>query len=241
MELYKNALKKIPVPPELIARTASSMRQASKSKAIGWRYIAVGLSAAACAAIVVFFIILNTGGYNTAGDIFITSLESGRHMGSVELVDGNLVFHNDAQSMAPPILMGGPGVRRVEWTAEQYIEYLGKEPGFIKQLPAGFTLRDEAAAVYIANDIILQDSWTSSYHSTEGGTLEISVSKGVLPPGRGMSAAENSIIKGSALAVGAGADGDIYWAQFIHDGIGYFIESKKLDQETFIRIVYDFF
>ena len=35
-------------------------------------------------------------------------------------------------------------------------------------------------------------------------------------------------------------DTTVYWAQFIHNGIGYYIESKNLSQEEFVKTIYYF-
>ena len=239
MEHYKKAVGKIPVPPELIAKTASSISRVQKTRPVRRRYAAIGIPAAACAAVAIIIGILLYRGGNVEADIFITVLVSGRHAQSVELVDGNLDFHSGAEPLLPPIL-SGPGVSREEWTQAQYGEYLGTELTF-GQLPVGLTLRGESAVVYSRDDRVLWDYNSLRFESDEGGKLEITVSKGALPPGRGMAAAENSIIRGNPLATGFDLVNDGYWAQFIYGDIGYFVESENLSQEAFIRILHNIF
>ena len=238
MELYKQAVSKSSVPPELIEKTASLIRQAQK-KAPRWRFQTIAIPAAVCAAIAVVIGVLLLRGSDREQDIFITTLTNEHHIQSIELTNGIVDFYDEAKPVHPPILSGS-GVLREEWTQAQYSQYLGMEPAF-ERLPSDLVLRDESAVVYTVGDRVLWDYYTLRFESDNGSTLEITVSKESLPQGRAMAVEENSNIKGNALAAGYEPDNNIYWAQFVYGDIGYFIESKNLSQEIFIRILYGIF
>ena len=53
--------------------------------------------------------------------------------------------------------------------------------------------------------------------------------------------AEDSQIDGNPLAAGANLSADIYWAQFLYKGAGYYMKSVNLSQEEFIRILHSFY
>ena len=252
MEHYKGAVGRIPVPPELIAKTASSMRlmQEKEEKAprgLGLlshapnrrRFPIVAIPAAACVVLAVVLGVFLLRGGDRESDIFVTMFTGDRHIRSVELANGRIDFYDETENAPPPIL-SGPGVRREEWTQAEYLQYLGMEPAF-EHLPSALVLCDESAVVCTAGDRVLWDYNTLRFESDNGGILEMTVSKGTLPPGMTMVAEENSNINGHALAAGFNRDNNTYWAQFVYDDVGYFIESKNLSQEEFIRILYGIF
>ena len=238
MELYKQAVGKNPVPPELIAKTASSIRQAQK-KVPRCRFPTIAISAAACVTLAVALGILFFRSSDREPDIYITTHSGNHYIQSVELMNGSIDFYSETQPVHQ-LILSGSGVFVEEWTQAKYWQYLGMEPAF-EHLPSDLVLHGESAVVYTVGDRVLWDYNTLSFESDDGSTLEITVSKGSLPPGKAIDAEANSSIKGNALAVGFDPDNNTYWAQFIYEEVGYFIESKNISQETFIRILHGIF
>lgn len=244
---YKSACEKIAVPPETIDKTAKRLAQArldanNPDAARLARYTRYRRIAAAFIAAILALPVLISVFMTDSGPI-VTKLEDGAHAELVELRDGRLSFQQDTGDSLVnqhPILTG-PGVRREEWDAERYIEYLGADakPGY---LPAGMLQREESIVVYVsANGSIVSDCRTTSYASGGGGSVQISVSKGRLPPQCNRDCEENSRIKDVPLAVGVARSASAYWAQFVLDGIGYYIETEGISQKEFVKILYRFF
>ena len=238
---YKQACDKIAVPPGLIAKTSYNLRRArSKPRGKATRYVWYGSLAAACIAVAILIPVLMWTITSEPG-IFITKLEAGVHTEYVELADGHLSFQRESGGLivVPPLLMSGPNIRKEEWARERYMAYLDAEvsPGY---LPRGMALAEEFSVVYVSsNGSILRDSYTMRFTSGSGA-VEISASKGKLPPNCDLGRDENSRINGHPLAVGILDDG-AYWAQFVVKGVGFYIEASDISQSEFIKILYYYF
>jgi hypothetical protein len=247
--LYKRAFDKITVPSETVEKTALSLERArrgangangayaaAQARRARYRRLAFACVAAAVILPILIFTFMSDTG------IFITKLEKGKHAEQVELKDGFLSFRQDSGVLitAPRLLLGSPGIRREEWDSERYMEYLGVDApsGY---LPQGMVLEEESIVVYLsASGNILSDCLTRNYISGDGA-LQISASKGTLPPQCNPGWEENSVIKDNPLAAGISQNAAIYWAQFIHGGAGYYIESSGISQEEFIKTLHSFF
>ena len=242
-DLYKQAAGKVKAPPELIAGTALKIKtaQGNAQKAAPLSRYALYGALAACLIVAIMLPVLMQV-YKPGPGIFVTKLDANGHTGQVELIDGFLSFQQESGGLIviPPPQLSGPGIRIEEWTPERYKAYLGFDvtPGY---LPQGMTLAEESAVVYISESgSILRDHYTMRFIS-DTGALEISVSKGKLPPQSDLGRQEDSVIKGSPLAVGISPDGAAYWAQFIAGGAGFFIKAENITQEDFIKTIYTFF
>ena len=242
--LYKDVLKRIIVPPELVAKTALKVRCKlnkinKKAKAAPW--IRFGGIAAACVALVLLLpAIIQFTTYKPG--IFVTKLDADRHTSQVELTDGLLSFVQESGGLtfAPPLQLSSPEIRKEEWEPERYIEYLGVEvtPGY---LPEGMVLEDESTVVYVSvGGSIHRDCYTMHFASEEG-VLEISASKGKLPPQCDPRRAEDSQIGDKPLAAGVSKDNKTYWAQFMLDDVGFYIETTNISQEEFIKTLHSYF
>ena len=232
-EQYKSAVQKIPVPPELIERTARAVRHANKKPPRAPLYM--GAAAAAVAAAVILYAVWPAG----TPDIFVTKPADGLHMERVELTDGFLVFQQDAEKSPPPLL-GGPGMVREDWTTAQYREFLGADiPS--GSPPKGMAVAEESAVVYTANGKVYLDWYAALYRDGDGGAIEVAVSKGKFPPGHVSEGRDTSEIGGKPLAAGVDSDTGAYWARFVTGGAGVSVKGENVSQETFIRFLHSFF
>ena len=241
---YKDVLRRIIVPPELVAKTALKVRWKlnkinKKSKITP--LIRFGGIAAACIALALLLpVVIQLITYKSG--IFVTKLDAGRHTPQVELADGSLSFMQESGGLTftQPLQLSSPEIRKEEWESERYIEYLGVKvaPGY---LPEGMVLEDESTVVYVSiGGSIHGDYYTMRFASDEG-VLQISASKGKLPPQCDPKRAENSHINNKPLAVGVTKDTKTYWAQFMLDGAGFYIETTDISQEEFIKTLHSFF
>ena len=241
---YKEAFRKIIVPPELITKTALKVRwklnKANKSVRV-LPYIRFGGIVAACIALVLLLPAIIQSVTNKTG-IFITKLDAGNHTSQVELTDGFLSFMQESGGLKfnPPLQLSSPEIHKEEWKTERYMEYLGArvEPGY---LPEGMVVEHESAVVYVSADGgIHRDCYTMRFTSDDGA-LEISISKGKLPPQCDTKRGEDSHIGNKSLAVGVSKDNNTYWAQFMLDDAGVYIETTNISQEEFIKTLHSFF
>ena len=234
-EQYKNAVQKIPVPPELIEKTSQAMRNAGGREKTLKKPLYIGVAAAVVIAAVTLYAFWPTG----TPDLFVTKPAEGLHMERVELTDGVLLFRQDAETPPPPLL-GGPGMVREDWTPAQFRAYLGADIPFGNP-PEGMAIAEESAVAYTANGKVYLDLYTALYRDGNGGVLEVAVSKGKLPPGHFAEGGDTSEIGGEPLAVGVDSDIGAYWAQFVSGGAGVVIKGENVSQEKFIRFLHSFF
>ncbi|MDR0491052.1 MAG: hypothetical protein LBH28_07395 [Oscillospiraceae bacterium] len=243
-DTYKSAWDKIIVPPETIEKTALKLRQAGRDtdrEEEYSRYMRYRKLAGVCVAVLIMLPVLIIAFLSDQGPI-ITQLEAGRHVEQVELKDGYLSFVQDYDSsvVLPPPLFSSPGIRKEEWEPERYREYAGADLT-IGYLPLGMVLTEESVAVYVSADgNILGDCYTRDFAS-DSGSLEISVSKGKLPPQSNPGLDENSLINDNPLVVGISQDAETYWAQCLIGGVGYHVGANGLSQKEFIKILHSIF
>jgi hypothetical protein len=243
LEQYKQAFDKITPTQELIDKTAEAMERL-KEKQSKRRPLYLKYCIAGTACLLVLLLCVNL--FKTSdpwADIFSTELVAGQHQEYVALQNSFLSFSNagDTTTINPPINLSGPGIIKERWSRERYIDYLGAsiDPAY---LPKGLILEKEEAFAYISPDSrVIADVCTINYSSATGQTLQINVSKDKLPLNSHAGAKENSNINGQPLTVGYAADSNKYWAQFILNGVGYYIESTNLTQEEFIKTIYKYF
>jgi hypothetical protein len=231
------AMDKSPVK----ASTTAQVKVPAKTHARLPSNLVLYTAMAACLLIVFIASIIRTPNHGAdVSDIFVTKLTDGQHTEYVVLKEGSLSF-DDGQGIAsvrPPLSLGNWGIDKEQWSREQYMQYLGKEIT-IGYMTEGLALQWEAADVRLSDDGSVEaDSYTMGFASQEGESLTICISKGRLPSTSRAEAIEDSHIRGSSLTVGIREGLSGYWAQFIHDGIGYYIESNLLSQAEFIQILY---
>lgn len=244
---YKQANDKIVVPQELIEKTAIQMKQIQDNKEKTFKPVAYMRYAALAAACIIAVVLLPNIKkiINPNPSIFVTKLDEGQHIAQVELVNGSLTFQQEIDDLIiiPPINLSSRNVTKEEWSAAEYTEYLGTDIMF-GYLPEGLDLCEESAVVYVSKDgKVISDEYTMLFEQSNQpeSKMEVSVSKGKLPPQCNLNQQQNSNISGNPLALSADTDSGSYYAQFIYKGVGYYVATVNISQEEFIKIIYGFF
>ena len=192
----------------------------------------------------------------------ITALTDGEHQEKVILSNGELYFREEDFMTGARVDWALLGGREEKWTKEQATAYLGRafQPEYV---PEDLQQKEESYYV-IVNDMgeILQNLFSASYAAPRDGDyaplqrkLSIEVAKEEIPLQCGVylyDSEEISQINGLPVGVGycqlsygpytgegktpAGYY-DVYVAEFIYEGIGYYIEGRNLTQTEFIQVL----
>lgn len=193
-----------------------------------------------------------------------TGLQSGKYEPVVQLSDGVLNFIDSNVPQTGAKLYFDPKTTHEEqWTQEQMVKYLGKDvrPGY---LPSVFTKTEQTAGktpqfIVMNNDGTVAYDNISYYYNGDpddvsSPSLTVQASKGRLPRDCVLYRSSNqtkSSINGHEISVGheeqkeeipaeSGAQTgsyDLYFAEFLYEGIGYRVVSHRLPQEEFIKVL----
>ena len=90
-------------------------------------------------------------------------------------------------------------------------------------------------------DVQTQGYSEEFFELDNGGLLSVVKLEGRLPPSADPARAKDSVINGNHLAVGVYDGFGIYWAQFMLDGVGHYVQGENLTQEDFIRLLHELF
>lgn len=190
--------------------------------------------------------------------------QNGKYEPVVRLQNGVLNFMEpDLPRTSAKMYFDPEKTHEEQWTQGQVETYLGKDvrPDY---LPAVFTKTEQEAEdsphfVIMNNDgTVAYDNISYYYYANpdDAGSASLSVqaSKGKLPRDCVLYRAKDqkkSDINGHEISVGhekikdvpdkdSGEPAetyDLYYAEFLYDGIGYRIVSKKLPQEEFVKVL----
>jgi len=206
-----------------------------------------------------------TSSSSGAGDAEIkTVLQSGHNEAVVQLSNGVLNFIDaDASSASAKLYFDPKTTHEEEWTQEKAVQYLGKDvrPGY---LPEVFSKTEQTAGktnqfIVMNNDGTVAYDNISYYYNGDpddagAPSLSVKVSKGKLPRDCVLYRSDNqaqSNINGHKLSVGyqkveaaPRSEGsqpaeyyDLYFSEFVYEGIGYRIVSERLTQAEFIKVL----
>ena len=204
-----------------------------------------------------------------AGDWGIqTELQNGKYEAVVRLSNGVLNFiDSNVPQVSAKLYFDPKTTHEEEWTQEQAVKYLGKDvrPGY---LPEVFAKTEQTAGeanqfVIMNNDGTVAYDNISYYYNGDpddiaSPSLEVKASKGKLPRDCVLYRSNNqteSSINGHKVAVGhekirkfsEGENSgpteteDLYFSEFLYDGIGYRLVSKGLPQEEFVKVLISVF
>lgn len=201
---------------------------------------------------------------SAAGPEIRTELQNGKYEPVVRLKNGVLNFiDSNVPQVSAKMYFDPEKTHEEQWTQEQVESYLGKDvrPGY---LPEVFSAAEQDAGTS-PQFIIMNNDGTVAYDNIgyyyyadsddpASASLEVKASKGKLPRDCVLYRSKEqkkSDINGHAIFVGhekmqdmTVADSgepaetyDLYYAEFLYDGVGYRIVSKKLPQEEFVKVL----
>lgn len=186
--------------------------------------------------------------YNQQDNI-ITKLAEDEHEDTVILSNGELYFNQIVKEDFSKIKLP-EGAYRSEIELDEYISFLGSDPR-PTWLPEGMEESSRQVQLwYYENGDVLNSSWTfhysSDFENSEAKRIDIDVDKGVLPSTDISILGEEQvsyidkieIIVGHMIVDQNPKTNNLYYAEFIYNGIGYRITSENgVTQEEFIKLL----
>ncbi len=192
-----------------------------------------------------------------------TELKNGEYKPVVQLTNGVLNFiDSDVPQVSAKMYFDPEKTHEEQWTQEQVENYLGKDvrPSYLPEVFANSEQEAGTAPQFIImnNDgTVAYDNIGYYYYADPGdmaaASLEVKASKGKLPRDCVLYRAKEqkkSDINGHEISVGhekmqdvPDADSgkaetyDLYYAEFLYNGVGYRIVSKRLPQEEFVKVL----
>jgi hypothetical protein len=194
--------------------------------------------------------------------------KEGGYQSVVHLPNGILNFiDSSVPSTSAKMFFDPKTTHEEEWTQEQVVKYLGRDvrPGYVPEV----FLKEEQSEGTTNQFIIMNNDGTVAYDNigyyyngdpddVSAPSLSVKVSKGKLPRDCVLYRSNNqteSNINGHKLAVGyekiktdpsdesSGLQDsyDLYFSEFIYDGIGYRVVSERLPQEEFVKVLQSIF
>jgi|GEM_PF-4868655 len=194
-----------------------------------------------------------------------TELQSGKFKSVVQLSNGvlNFIDPSDVPQTSAKLWFDPKTTHEEQWTQEQAVAYLGKDvqPEY---LPEVFTKTEQTAGktpqfVIMNNDGTVAYDNISYYYNGDpddanSPSLSVQASKGKLPRDCLLYRSKDqtkSNISGHEISVGhemlkdevltesgtPTGSYDLYYAEFLYEGNGYRVVSRRLPQEEFVKVL----
>lgn len=248
MELYRSAVNDIKVNQKLVKELAVKMKEKQVNQN---RQIRFGVLVAAMAILIAsVFSVQNLIRKNSENKV--AQLSAGK---SIKLSKGT-IYINKIEGTKSSKLLIPEGSYSKEYTLPQLAEVFGKNP--LPSIPKDFRPASESTNITYDSQGKMLFMSTLSYSKDiehpESPIIDIKLNKNSLPPKDCLyntDTLKESVIGSTKVVIGSMKQGDkfnddgkpttfydMYSAEFIYNGVGYNITTRRTDGETFLNLLY---
>lgn len=260
-DMYKAAVNDIKVDRELIYETAEIMKGTKKMKSKRHNIYHYGVLAASLIIIAVTAFSMNNiisspSGVKTPsakGSEYLAHLDAGK---AITLADGKgELYINEIGGMVSGKLRVPEGAYSKDMSMEELNEYFGRNP--LPVIPSEFKAESNSANVMFNPDgsifYMSEIRYYKDINDSASPNISIQLSKDTLPLRDCLFKGDNeqkSTIGNTTLVIGSYKMGeniseqgvpsdyfDVFYSEFIYNGIGYNISAERINGEVFIGLL----